>query len=91
MSKQFTYKWNEKSVKADVFDRYTQQVTRQTLSPKEIVDNPTGKQPEVIIMACAKILSEFVKLKEEESERILNAFNSIKKDPNQLEMFSENE
>lgn len=85
------FKWNDKSVKADVFDRYTQQVTRQTLSPREIIENPTGKQPEVIIMACAKILSELVEQKEEESKRILSALGRIKKDPNQLEMFPENE
>lgn len=63
-------KWNEKTVHAIVFDRETQQRTRQILSPKEIVNAPIGKETEVIIMAVAKIVSELVEYKEAELERI---------------------
>lgn len=72
------FNWNEKTVKADVFDRNTHQVVRQTLSPRDIISSPVGKQPEVIIMACAKVLSELIDLKEEEAERIMSIINKTK-------------
>jgi hypothetical protein len=79
------FKWNEKTVKADVFDRSTQQITRGVYSPREIVANPIGKQSEVILMACAKVLSELVEMKEEEAERISSFMNKIQEA--QLELF----
>ena len=86
------FKWNERSVKADVFDRSSQRITREELTQKEVIDNPSGKQPEVIIMSCAKVLSELVALKEEDAQRILHAMKSIKvdvTDVNQLSFFED--
>jgi hypothetical protein len=81
------FKWNEKSVKADVFERSTQQITRGVFSPREIVANPIGKQSEVIIMACAKILSEMIEIKEEEAQRVSSFISRIQvKENAQLEL-----
>lgn len=84
------FKWNEKSIKADVFERSTQQITRGVYSPREIVANPIGKQTEVIVMACAKVLSELVEMKEIEAERVETFMSKIRvKDNAQMELFTD--
>jgi hypothetical protein len=81
------FKWNEKSVKADVFNRSTQQVIRGVYSPKEIIKEPIGKQTEVIVMACAKVLAELVEMKELEAERVETFMSKIRiKDNSQIEI-----
>jgi hypothetical protein len=62
--------WNDKKIKAIVYNRETQQREQLTLSAKDIIDNPIGKEVEVIVMAIANVTSELVKLKESELERI---------------------
>jgi hypothetical protein len=84
------FKWNEKSVKADVFDRRTQQITRGSYTPKEIVNDPIGKQTEVIVMACSKVLSELIEMKELEASRVSELMSKIQiKSDAQLELFSD--
>ncbi len=83
--------WNEKSVKAIVYNRQTAQREQQQLSPREIVATPMGKEIEVIMFALCKVVDELCIYKEAELERIGELHKKLEAQKmNQIEMPLEN-
>jgi len=70
--------WDNKTVKADYFDRPTGSRIRKEFSPKEIVKNPIGHEIETLTFASMKIMSELIDIQEQVDTRLEAITNKMK-------------